>query len=444
MSETKEPNKKREETPEERARRLRRQRRRREEIRRRRRRALILRAVLAVTAIVLVVTAVVLISGKIRAHKKDKGGKGYTEEGEEVILEAVDTHNVLHLSFTSLIADPETAFGQENTLAAASLDQSRLTVDEFNQILQQLYDQGYVLVRLEDLVKADEEGVMRENELLLPQGKKPFVLSQQNVNYDLEYSGQGIASRLVLDENGKLTSERIQSDGAAVTGAYDVVSCVEAFVEEHPDFSYNGARGILGITGYNGILGYRTEESLASSTGNKYAAKYGVFDTAQETEAVKPVIAALQNAGWEFACNGYGKESYASDLEAVKADIEQWKTKVGSLLGEVDILMYPFGTDIGNWSTYGEENEKYIYLREQGFRYFCALDINSPWTQATEKYLRCNYRNLDGYRMYQDLYQGAGRFGGLLDFSVLYDQRRPSVPQEGGDGAQEDNQEPTQ
>lgn len=440
MSNTKEPIK-RQETPEERARRLRRQRMRREQLRRRRRKAMILRAILAVAAIALVIGLGVLISGKIRGRsEKEKNKKEHTEAGEEVVMEAADTHNVLHLSFLSLIADPERAFGQEDARAAASLDQSRLTVEEFNQILQQLYDQGYVLVSLEDLAQADENGVMGEKDLLLPLGKKPLIISQQNINYDLQYSDQGLASRLVLDGNGKLASEMVQSDGTAVTGAYDLVPCVEAFVEAHPDFSHDGARGILGITGYNGILGYRTNPALASSEGNKYASRYGVFDTAQETEAVKPVIEALQACGWEFACNGYGNISYASDFESTKSDMEQWKGEVAGLLGEVDILMYPYGADIGDWSTYRSNDEKYTYLKEQGFRYFCAMNISGPWTQMTEEYLRCGYRTLDGYRMYQDIYRGAGRFTELLDFSALYDQRRPSVQdmEDTQDGTQED------
>lgn len=438
MSNTKEPIK-RQETPEERARRLRRQRMRREQLRRRRRKAMILRAVLAVGVVALVIALVVLISGKMRRHsEKEKNEKEYTEAGEEIVMEAVDTHNVLHLSFLSMIADPERAFGQEDIRAAASLDQSRLTVEEFNQILQQLYDQGYVLVSLEDLAQTDENGVMAEKDLLLPQGKKPLIISQQNVNYDLEYSDQGLASRLVLDENGKLASEMVQSDGTVVTGAYDLVPCVEAFVESHPDFSHDGARGILGITGYNGILGYRTNPALASSEGNKYASRYGVFDTAQETEAVRPVIEALRAGGWKFACNGYGNVSYVSDVENIKSDMEQWKAEVGNLLGEVNILMYPYGADISDWSIYRNEDEKYAYLKGQGFRYFCAMNISGPWTQMTEEYLRCGYRTLDGYRMYQDIYQDAGRFSGLLDFSAMYDQSRPSMQ------SVEDTQEGTQ
>lgn len=40
-----------------------------------------------------------------------------------------------------------------------------------------------------------------------------------------------------------------------------MVPLIDRFVEKHPDFSYRGAKGILALTGYNGILGYRTDES---------------------------------------------------------------------------------------------------------------------------------------------------------------------------------------
>ena len=141
----------RQETDEERARRLRRQRRLRQEMRRRRRRrALILRGVLAVAGILIVVLLIWGISawqGKSAAgEKKTADGEkteqtGQTETAEEEELEEVAAEKVLHLSFGSLIADTEAAFGQEDRQAALSMDQGHLTVDEFNQVLQQLYDQ---------------------------------------------------------------------------------------------------------------------------------------------------------------------------------------------------------------------------------------------------------------------------------------------------------------
>jgi hypothetical protein len=434
MSETKEPEIQ-QENPEERQKRLRRQSLKRQRMRQRQRKALLMRAALAAVVLILVIIIVAVVAGTIKkgTGKKKTGGKA-AQDGEEVAeMEAVDLKQTLHLSVMSLIADTDLAFGQEDTQAAEDLDQSRLTVEEFNLILQQLYDNGYVLISMEDIASVDEDGALGEMELMLPKGKKPLIISQQNLNYDLEYTGQGIAAKLIVDESGKPVCEVTKADGSTTTGAYDVVPCIDDFIAQHPDFSHDGARGILGLTGYNGILGYRTEERLASSDENKYASRYGVFDTTAEIEAAAPVISALKSEGWEFACNGYAKTGYTSDLDTVKKDIESWKSKVGNLIGETDILLYPFGTDIGSWNAYSADDEKYEYLKSQGFKYFSAMDLSGRWMQMTDEYLRCNYQNLDGYRMYQELYQNAGRFTGILDFTSIYDQKRPSVPEAAGE-----------
>lgn len=427
-----------EETPEERRRRLRRQQLIRERRRRRRRKALILRGILAVIFILLLVGIGSAVSCGVKKYsqsaEKKAAQKQETQKKEEetVQMEEVDMTKVLHLSFETLIADTAQAFGQEDTKAAEALDQSRVTVDEFQAMLEQLYEEGYVLVRFSDLAAPDEEGIMTAKQLMLPVGKKPLLLSETNVNYDLELSGQGLASKLVLDDSGSLTCERLSSDGSTVTGAFDVVPCVDAFIQEHPDFSNNGARGILGLTGYNGILGYRTEEALATSTDNRYAAKYGVFDTAEEKEAAAPVIEALKKEGWEFACNGYDKISYTADADAVSADISQWKETVGTLVGDTKILLFPSGADSRGWKAYDETDPVYQILKKQGFMYFSSMDISGSRTQLTDQYFRCSYMNVDGYRMYQDLYNGAGRFEGILNFQEIYDSSRPSAAEASG------------
>lgn len=421
-----------EESPEERKRRIRRQRMIQERRRRRRRKALILRGILVLIFILILVGIGSAVSCGVKKYRQSAAGKKdskkqETQVTEEAVqMEAVDLKKVLHLSFESLIADTDQAFGQEDSSAAATLDQTRVTVDEFNAMLGQLYEEGYVLVRFSDLAAVNEDGAMEAKKLMLPSGKKPLLLSETNVNYDLELSGQGLASRLVLDGNGALTCERQASDGSTVTGAFDVVPCVEAFIQEHPDFSNNGARGILGLTGYNGILGYRTDDALATSTDNRYAAKYGVFDTAAEKEAAAPVIEALKSAGWEFACNGYDGTNYGSDEEAVSADLTKWNESVGN----TTILLFPSGTDSRGWKAYDESDPVYQILKKQGFLYYGSMDISGTKTQLTEQYLRCSYMNVDGYRMYQDLYKDAGRFTGILDFQEIYDSKRPMAANE--------------
>ena len=40
------------------------------------------------------------------------------------------------------------------------------------------------------------------------------------------------------------------------------VPILNKFIEEHPDFVYKNARPTLCLSGYNGILGYRTSQNL--------------------------------------------------------------------------------------------------------------------------------------------------------------------------------------
>lgn len=445
MSEKKAPENT-QETPEEKRERMRRNRAHREQMRKKKRQMMLIKIGVAVIGLLLL--GGIVFAAVRGLSKKEKEIPAKEQDTEMEQMEAVDVSHVLHLSFQSLIESTEAAFGQEDAMMASIIDQGHLTVDEFNSILEQLYQQGYMLVRISDLVGTDSEtGEFTEKELYLPIGKKPLIISQQNVNYDLDYSGSGLASRMVLDSSGKVICERDRRDGSVASGAIDVVPCVDAFVEAHPDFSYNNARGILGITGYNGLLGYRTDESLAVSENNRYAVKYGIFDTEEEKEKVQPIIQALKAGGWEFACNGYAAGiAYTMDLESVKNDINLWKERVEPLVGETNILLYPSGADIGAWSVYDSSDEKYKLLKSEGFRYFCAMDIVGGRTQQTEEYLRCNYQNLDGYRMYQDLYEGAGRFSNILDFSEIYDQTRPSCSSGNNDETQdvEDDVEDTE
>ena len=142
------------------------------------------------------------------------------------------------------------------------------------------------------------------------------------------------------------------------------------------------------------------------------------------------MIEALKSAGWEFACNGYDGTNYGSDEEAVSADLTKWNESVGTLVGNTTILLFPSGTDSRGWKAYDELDPVYQILKKQGFLYYGSMDISGTKTQLTEQYLRCSYMNVDGYRMYQDLYKDAGRFTGILDFQEIYDSKRPMAANE--------------
>ena len=72
-------------------------------------------------------------------------------EADKSTLVAVNMNEITHIFYHSLVVDPERAFvGNDST--AAGFKQWMTTVDEFNKITQAMYDNGYVLIDLHDMV----------------------------------------------------------------------------------------------------------------------------------------------------------------------------------------------------------------------------------------------------------------------------------------------------
>ena len=220
---------------------------------------------------------------------------------------------VTHVFYHILIKDTSKAF--DGDYKEADYNQVMTTIDEFNKITQTMYDEGYVMVSIKDMAKADENGNMTEGEILLPPGKIPFVLSQDDVCYYHYMDGDGFATKLVVDDEGKIRNEYVEDDGSISVGDYDMVPLIDRFVEEHPDFSYRGAKGIIALTGYNGILGYRTDESYetrpADLDDNKveWLNEHPDFSLEKEREDAKKVADAMKAEGWEFASHTWGHQN---------------------------------------------------------------------------------------------------------------------------------------
>ena len=212
---------------------------------------------------------------------------------------------VSHVFFHSLIADNSKAF--DGDFDSVGYNMYMTTVSEFKNMIWQMYQDDFVLVSIYDLVKkvTDDNGKTRfvEAGIYLPEGKKPFVLSQDDVNYYEYMDGDGFASRIVIDENGKPTCEMKLDDGSVVTGPFDIVPILDAFVEEYPDFSYKGAKN-LALTGYEGVFRYRTNDP----TSPTYE---------EDKETVKELVEVLKANGWDFASHSWGhKNSQTMSYEA--------------------------------------------------------------------------------------------------------------------------------
>ena len=131
---------------------------------------------------------------------------------------------VTHVFYHTLIKDTSKAF--DGDYKEADYNQVMTTIDEFNKITQIMYDKGYVMVSVKDMARADDNGNITPGEILLPPGKIPFVLSQDDLCYYHYMDGDGYPSRLIVDEEGKVRNEYIEDDGSVSVGDYDMVRCV--------------------------------------------------------------------------------------------------------------------------------------------------------------------------------------------------------------------------
>ena len=356
-------------------------------------------------------------------------------------LTTVSTDKVTQIYFQSLIVDTDRAFnGSLSDSDKAFVNAWMPTMDEFDSIIEQLYDNDYVLVRMRDLVTGteDEDGNVSftSNSLLLPAGKKPYVLSFDDWNYYHEYEDAGLASRAVLDADGNMTCEYTDASGNVTTGDYDVVPRLNAFFEEHPDGAYKGARGLIGLTGYEGILGWRTDPSYASGEDlsdaqKSWLALHPDFDLDDEIENARAVAEAAKDEGWEFAYHTWGNlKIYSNDLDTAKSDYAKWMEYVSTIVGETDTMIFVPGSDIGDWHMYdADSNEVYAYYKSMGIHYYVTTDSTVKyWVQVGDDHFRMARIACNGYQMWQVV--GGEKdwnvFEDLFDVESVFDSARPT------------------
>lgn len=211
---------------------------------------------------------------------------------------------------------------------------------EFRRILRGLWRHGWTLV---DPHRA-ANGHVR-----VPAGRTPLVLSEDDVNYYAYFRGRGLASRLVLNDDGEVRAEVRGRHGRHLTMT-DVVPLVDAFVQRHPEFSADGAKGLLAVTAYEGLFG---EHHLRRPAARA---------------RVRALVARLRATGWTIASHTYGHIDLSRDsLATIARDTRRWKQVASPLLGPTDVLVYPFGarpTDAG-----------VTLLRRAGFRIQIDIDV---------------------------------------------------------------------
>ena len=305
------------------------------------------------------------------------------------LVEYKDVSQLPNLSFHVLMADPARAVSDAKY--GGLYNRNFTSTGEFSKILEQLYEGGYILVDFNSFVTkstgVDGKDSFFQAPLMLPEGKKPIMITETMVNYftymidgngdgEADAGGAGFASKLVLDENGDIKAQYVDSSNNLLIGNYDLVPILEDFIKEHPDFSYKGARAILAVTGDEGLFGYRCNTSYIATKSQGY------YD--EQVAGAKQIIQALRDKGYTIASYTYSNKKYR-DMSAkeISQEMTNWKNQVTPILGETQVLV--FARENGGISDY--TGAVFSTLSDTGFQYFVD-DGEKPMVKINTTYVR--------------------------------------------------------
>ena len=312
---------------------------------------------------------------------------------------------VEHLFTHNLISHPEIAFAAGNSYGK-NLDEDCLTPAEFRAILLALYKNDYVLVNAASTYTF-ADGTSRRKSFRFPEEKIPLILSFDDIVYARKNQGKGTSSRLDVI-SGEIVAVTENKNGEELVHKEEFAPILEDFIGEHPDFSYNNARGIIFLTGFDGVLGYRTDRNSVSREA--------------ETKKAVAVVNALKERGWVFGCHTYShRHIKRCTADEVVSDIEKWKNEVAPIVGSTPFFAYPYG----EW-TFGKngEDERQKALKNAGFEVFYGVGNLSFYTKmplrsAGDTYLFQDRCPMDGISLRRN---ACARF---FDCAAVYDKSRP-------------------
>jgi len=317
----------------------------------------------------------------------------------------------------SLIADTDTACAGHYSSNSTDL---YLTTSEFEKILENLYERDYVLVDPENLIEASDPTFLLERNLKVPKGKKPLVVVIENLQYNAAAYSCGTCRRLVLNDEYQVCGEYVNSSGdTIVSRTAESIGILDAFVEKHPDFTYDGAKGIISVSGHESCFGYVVaageieDRNAALSASNLPQISPTNDDIDFARERVSEIVNVLSDSGWKFASCTYAyiEDCRNTEKEILMDDTEKWLDQIGSLFGEVHMLVYPNGNYI-----YGSD-DRAVYYKNHGFRIFFGGGATPYYTYGD------NYLYLDRAMMsFKTLKREA--YTELFDYNDIIDPAR--------------------
>ncbi len=202
-------------------------------------------------------------------------------------------------------------------------NQGLLTPNQFKKLLQELYNHDYVLIDASVFSSYPDHPI----NVFVPEGKSPLLLTIDSVELNRQQVNSGSFTRIEYDEEKKQFFGEIGRSKSNPQLVYneDVFSILNDFIHDNPDFSFDGARAIVSISGANGVLGHSLK--------------------VQHDQAIS-VLHVLEEEGYHIASNTYGRIDLGlDDVKAIEKDLKEWDNKIRAELNRpVRIMVLPFGS----------------------------------------------------------------------------------------------------
>lgn len=336
---------------------------------------------------------------------------------------------VYNMFFHSLALYPEIAFSSSRGEELFNIMTTRY---EFIRCLNELYEHDFILINPSDLydiyTQDNTEYLKIKDSLLLPEGKKPLILSFDNLSF--VHASVGFCKKLVIDESGNLASIVTINGTDTLTYDGEHVLILHDFVKEHPDFSYNNAMAVLGMSGYESLFGYNTADLNSP-------------DVQSELDKAKQVADKLKNMGYIFANHSYYHYSNSSDipssytdLEWLKYDTGLWKERIEPILGDTNIYITPGGKNysVSKYVDGDRSDPCYNYLVSEGYQIILSVGRGQFYTNNIigvsnprfffETSLFMDRYNIDGKSFYKEDVKLIDVFG--FEYKDIIDPIRES------------------
>lgn len=282
--------------------------------------------------------------------------------------------NVEHIFFHSLIIYPDLAFDNIGH-SSEGYNMWFVTVNEFKRILPLLEEKGFILVNSKDLYEINNNKIIKKD-LYLPPNKKPLIISQDDVNYYDYMKPDGFAEKLVSKDNQIFTLVKDKNNNYNLTRDGDLVPILDDYVDNHPEFSYKGAKGILAVTGYEGVFGYR-------------------LNNEEDIDKAINISNKLKVDGWEIASHSYthnGKGFFGENptYNNLSYDFNKWNEVIRPIVGDTNLFISPFGVTL--------EGNNFDLAKSNGFDIYFCVDRN-PNTEKIKDTILMPRFNIDGFTM---------------------------------------------